>query len=99
MSAEKNGAPTIASVKDDNGVEIPHGGATSATSVHLSGLAVAGENVEILDGLVSKGQVIASGTGRWALLLTGLALSAHSITAKGNAGISFARNFIVVAAK
>ncbi len=99
MSTGKNVVPVITTVKDEKGVEIPNGGATSATSVHLSGFAAAGENVEILDAGVPKGQVVASGAGGWTLLLTGLALGAHSITAKANAGISPTRNFTVVAAK
>lgn len=99
MSVEKNGVPTITSVKDDKGLEIPNGGATSATSVHLSGFAVTGEKVEILDGAVLKGQVIASVEGYWALLLTGLMQGMHSITAKVSAGTSPVRSFIVSAAK
>ncbi|MFJ2536853.1 hypothetical protein [Pseudomonas sp. NPDC087614] len=99
MSAEKNVVPVITNVKDDNGLEIPNGGATFATSVHLSGIAVVEERVEILDASVVKGHVIASGTGSWALHLTGLNLGAHSITARGSAGMSQARTFTVVAAK
>ncbi|WP_322846007.1 hypothetical protein [Pseudomonas sp. B33.4] len=99
MSAEKNGVPTITSVKDDKGLEIPNGGATSATAVHLSGFAVAGEKVEIFDAAVSRGQAVTSAAGLWDLGLPGLTLGIHSITAKGSAGSSPARTFTVVEAK
>ncbi|ROO05097.1 hypothetical protein BK673_22870 [Pseudomonas fluorescens] len=98
MSAEKNVVPVITSVKDDKG-EIPDGGATSATYVQLSGGAAAGEKVEIFDGAVLRGQVVVGAAGRWDFHLTGLKQGIHSITAKGSAGTSPVRSFIVSAAK
>lgn len=99
MSVDKNAVPAITSVKDNQGSEIPNHGATTATAVQLSGLAGAGEKVEILDGSVLKGQVVVNSAGHWALHLTGLAVGIHSITAKGAAGTSPARTFTVIAAK
>lgn len=99
MSAEKNVVPVITNVKDDNGVEIPNGGATSANSVQLSGVAPAGEEVEIFDGAVPRGRVVVSATGGWDFHLTSLMPGAHSVMAKGSAGMSSARSFTVIAAK
>ncbi|POA44419.1 hypothetical protein C1893_25495 [Pseudomonas sp. MPR-ANC1] len=99
MSVDKNAVPAITSVKDDQGSEIPNGGATTATSVQLNGLAGAGENVQILDGVVVRGQVVATAAGHWALSLTGLTRAPHSITARGEAGFSPARTFTVIAGK
>ena len=96
MSAEI--VPVITSVRDDKG-EIPNGGATSATSVQLSGVAAAGEKVEIFDAAVLRGQVVVSAAGRWDFRLTSLMLGAHSVMAKGSAGMSSIRTFTVVAAK
>lgn len=98
MSAEKNVVPVITSVRDDKG-DIPNGGATSATSVQLSGVAAAGEKVEIFDGAVLRGQVVVSAAGRWDFHLTSLMLGTHSVMAKGGAGMSSTRTFTVVAAK
>jgi hypothetical protein len=98
MSAEKNVVPVINSVRDDKG-EIPNGGATSANSVQLSGVAAAGEEVEIFDGAVLRGRVVVSAAGSWDFDLTSLMPGAHSVMAKGSAGMSSARSFTVIAAK
>jgi hypothetical protein len=77
-------APTLTSVKGSpSGVEIPQGGSTVETAVTLSGVAAKGEKVEILDGTVSKGQATARATtGVWTLLVSALAVAAHSFTVK-----------------
>ncbi|MBY8934886.1 hypothetical protein [Pseudomonas fluorescens] len=98
MSAEKNVVPVITSVRDDRGV-IDNGGTTSATSVQLSGVADAGEKVEIFDGAVLRGQVVVGAAGLWDSRLTSLMVGAHSVTARGSAGTSPVRTFIVVPAK
>lgn len=98
MSAEKNVVPVITSVRDDEG-EIDNGGTTSATSVQLSGAADAGEKVEIFDGAVLRGQVVVGAAGLWDSRLTSLMVGAHSVTARGSAGTSPVRTFIVVPAK
>ncbi|WP_180698528.1 Ig-like domain repeat protein [Pseudomonas crudilactis] len=77
-------APTLTSVKGSpSGVEIPQAGVTVETAVTLSGSAAKGQKVEIFDGTVSKGPATADPTtGVWTLLVSGLAVVAHSFTAK-----------------
>ncbi|WP_455807537.1 hypothetical protein, partial [Pseudomonas fluorescens] len=96
-------APTLTSVKGSpSGVEIPQAGTTVETAVTLSGVAANGQNVEIFDGTVSKGQATAHATtGVWTLLVSGLAVAAHSFTAKalyGSGASSAARTLTVTAA-
>jgi putative ubiquitin-RnfH superfamily antitoxin RatB of RatAB toxin-antitoxin module len=96
-------APTLTSVKGSpSGVEIPQGGSTVETAVTLSGVAAKGQKVEILDGTVSKGQATAHATtGVWTLLVSALAVAAHSFTAKalyGSGATSAARTLTVTAA-
>lgn len=93
--------PTIDSVKGSpSGVEIPHGTNTVETSVVLTGTASKGQKVDVLDGTVSKGQPTADATtGIWTLTVAGLAVAAHSFTAKalyGDGAVSPARTFQVV---
>ncbi|MBC3210513.1 Ig-like domain repeat protein, partial [Pseudomonas sp. SWRI111] len=53
------------------------------TAVTLSGVAANGQQVEVFDGTVSKGQATAHATtGVWTLLVSALAVAAHSFTAK-----------------
>ncbi|VVM75224.1 hypothetical protein PS681_01995 [Pseudomonas fluorescens] len=77
-------APTLTSIKGSpSGVEIPQGGNTVETAVTLSGSAAKGQKVEIFDGDVSKGPATADPTtGAWTLLVSALAVAAHSFTAK-----------------
>ncbi|MBV4546915.1 hypothetical protein [Pseudomonas triticicola] len=96
-------APTLTSVKGSpSGVEIPQGGSTVETAVTLSGVAAKGQKVEIFDGTVSKGQATAHATtGVWTLLVSALAVAAHSFTAKalyGSNPVSAARTFTVAVA-
>ncbi|MHC8371038.1 hypothetical protein ACYZT2_09545 [Pseudomonas sp. MDT1-85] len=96
-------APTLTSVKGSpSGVEIPQGGVTVETAVTLSGVAANGQKVEVFDGAVSKGQATAHATtGVWTLLVTALAVAAHSFTAKalyGSGAVSAARTLTVTAA-
>ncbi|MHC8386087.1 hypothetical protein [Pseudomonas sp. LB3P14] len=74
--------PTIASVKGANGVDIPNGNSTVDTTLTLSGTASDGHQVEIFDGIVSKGTAPAIG-GIWTKQITGLEVGAYSFTAKG----------------
>jgi hypothetical protein len=99
MTTEKNSVPTITSVRDSQGVEIPNGGATPSSNLQLSGFASAGDRVEIIDNNVVKGQILANATGAWLFYLMGLSVGGHSISAKGQAGISAPRTFSVVAGK
>ncbi|MFJ2532294.1 hypothetical protein ACIOVE_29145, partial [Pseudomonas helmanticensis] len=96
-------APTLTSVKGSpSGVEIPQGGNTVETAVTLSGVAAKGQKVEIFDGAVSKGPATADPTtGVWTLLVSALAVAAHSFTAKalyGSGAVSAARTLTVTAA-
>jgi hypothetical protein len=94
-------APTITSVKDSAGVEIPNGGSTFDTSVTLTGKAAANQQVEIFDAAVSKGTATVNASGDWTLPLTGLTVASHSITAKalyGSNPVSAARTFTVAVA-
>nr|WP_258014186.1 Ig-like domain-containing protein [Pseudomonas asplenii] len=77
-------APTIdAVIGSPSGVEIPQGGETEETAVTLSGIAAKGQKVEIFDGAFSKGPATADPTtGVWTLLVSALAVGAHSFTAK-----------------
>ncbi|WP_249675163.1 Ig-like domain-containing protein [Pseudomonas abieticivorans] len=91
--------PSISSVKDAANVEIPNAGFTTSTTVTLSGKASNNQQVEIFDGTTSKGTAGANASGDWVLQVTGLAVAAHSFTAKGlygNNPTSPARTFSVV---
>ncbi|WP_429509009.1 hypothetical protein [Pseudomonas moraviensis] len=103
IKAYENVVPTLGSVKGSpSGDEIPHGGLTVETAVTLSGVAAKGQKVEIFDGTVSKGQATAHATtGVWTLLVSALAVAAHSFTVKalyGSGAVSAARTLTVTAA-
>jgi hypothetical protein len=89
--------PTITSIKDSKGVEIPHGGITVDNRVILTGTASKGQKVDVLDGAVSKGKPpVDPTTGVWTLDVSNLSISEHSFTAKalyGEQSISTQWNF------
>ena len=89
--------PTINSIKDSQGVEIPHGGTTTDTSVTIIGTASKGQKVDVKDGAVSKGMPIVDPTnGIWTQEVSSLSISEHSFTAKalyGEQSISTQWNF------
>ncbi|MEO8643451.1 MAG: hypothetical protein ABI447_18520, partial [Pseudomonas sp.] len=92
--------PTITSIKGSpSGADIPPGGTTVETAVTLSGTASKGQQVDVLDGTVSKGHPMADATtGIWTLPVSGLSAAAHSFTAKalyGSGAVSAARTFTV----
>ncbi len=93
--------PTITSIKDGKGVEIPDGGVTVDTSVTISGKASKGQKVDVLDGTASKGKPpVDPATGVWTLEVSGLSVAAHSFTAKAEYGagpVSAARTLTVAA--
>ncbi|WP_185053965.1 hypothetical protein [Pseudomonas moraviensis] len=102
IKAYENVVPTLGSVKGSpSGDEIPHGGLTVETAVTLSGVAAKGQKVEIFDGTVSKDQATAHATtGVWTLLVSALAVAAHSFTVKalyGSGAVSAARTLTVTA--
>jgi hypothetical protein len=103
LSVTEATAPTLTSVKGSLGnAEIPDGNSTVETAVTLSGVAAKGQKVEVFDGTVSKDQVTAHATtGVWTLLVSALAVAAHSFTAKalyGSGAVSAARTLTVTAA-
>jgi hypothetical protein len=95
-------APTLDSVKGSpSGEEIPDNGYTVETAVTLSGTASKGYEVEVFDGVDSKGKAMANATtGIWTLLVSGLSETAHRFTAKalyGSGEVSAARAINVTA--
>lgn len=93
-------APTISSVKDADGDEIPADGFTVDTSVTLTGNATANLEVEIFDGAASVNTAKANANGVWTLPVSGLAAAPHTMKAKalyGNGAESTTRRFTVVA--
>nr|WP_282359102.1 hypothetical protein [Pseudomonas sp. PS01303] len=91
--------PTITSIKDSKGVEIPHGGTTIDTSVTITGTASKGQKVDVKDGTISKDKPPANPvTGIWTLTVSGLSIAAHSFTAKAEYGaglVSAARDVTI----
>lgn len=94
-----NIAPTITSVKDPKNVEISHGGTTVETNLTLSGAASNGQQIEVFDGTTSKGKATVDAlTGIWTLMVSGLAVAAHTFIAKalyGSGNTSQPRTVIV----
>lgn len=79
--------PSITSIKDSKGVEIPAGGTTVETSVTLTGIASKGQKVDVRDGEVSKGKApVDPTTGVWTLVVPGLIAALYSFTAKAEYG-------------
>jgi len=101
MSTSKQDAPipSIVSLKDLSGKEIPDGGTTTDTSVIIAGLAEKMQRVEVLDGAMSSGLASVDSAGNWMFQMKRLSVGAHSVTAKalyGAGAVSAARTFTVV---
>ncbi|CAI8792728.1 hypothetical protein EMIT0347P_270001 [Pseudomonas sp. IT-347P] len=76
-------APTLTSVKGSpSGNDIPQNGFTTETAVTLSGVAAKGLEVELFDGMTTKGRSRANAAGIWEMPVTGLSFGAHSFKAK-----------------
>ena len=95
--------PTITSVRGTlSGQEIPSGSFTTETSVTLTGMASARQQVDVRDGEVSKGKPTADSVTRiWAQTIGNLALAPHSLTARalyGSGEVSAPWNFTVMEA-
>ncbi len=92
--------PTITSIKDSKGVEIPHGGCTVDTRVTITGTASKGQQVDVRDGTASKGKApVDPTTGSWTLIVANLSVESHSFTAKalyGSGQTSAPRRFTVI---
>ncbi|WP_191630862.1 hypothetical protein [Pseudomonas fluorescens] len=82
--------------------EIPQNGTTVETAVKLSGVAAKGQQIEVFDGVTSKGKATADpATGKWERLVSGLSVAAHSFKAKalyGTGAESAVRTLTVTAA-
>ncbi|WP_440974224.1 hypothetical protein [Pseudomonas koreensis] len=93
-------APTITSVKDLSGWEIPDNGYTVHKEVTVSGTAPAGQEVEVFVDSLAKGKAKAATNGAWSLPLSGLTqdvpLSIKAIGQYGANPSSNVRKFTVV---
>jgi hypothetical protein len=72
--------PVILSVKDPFGQDIIDGGNIGHNNVTVEGTAMVGGEVEVFDGLISKGTVRAV-SGRWEFLMVGLGNGRHEFKA------------------
>ncbi|MBC3464224.1 hypothetical protein [Pseudomonas sp. RW10S2] len=75
--------PTIVSVKDDKGTEVPNGSSTTSPSLVLSGQASANQQVEVLDGasVISTEPVAANGS--WTSTRTNLSVKTYDFKVRG----------------
>jgi hypothetical protein len=79
--------PSFTSIKDSNGVDVPHRGSTVDTSLNLTGIAAKGQMVNVRDNTESKGRPIADPvTGVWNLVVSDLSHGAHDFTVKAEYG-------------
>ncbi|WP_207848240.1 MULTISPECIES: hypothetical protein [unclassified Pseudomonas] len=86
-------APTITSVKDLSGWEIPDNGYTVHKEVTVSGTAPAGQEVEVFVDSLAKGKAKAATNGAWSLPLSGLTQDVPlSIKAVGQYGANPSSN-------
>lgn len=95
-------APRITSVKGSpSGEEIPDGGTTSETAITLTGVASKGQQVEVLNGTVSKGIATADPlSGTWRFSINDLSEGTYTLKAKalyGSGEFSALRRFNVIA--
>ncbi|MGY1893109.1 Ig-like domain-containing protein, partial [Pseudomonas sp. SDT291_1_S447] len=75
--------PAITSVKDSKGVEIPKNTVTLDTSIKLTGTGTPRLQVEIFDGVASKGKALVNATtGKWELEVKDLSLTVHNFKAR-----------------
>ncbi|PWK40577.1 Ig-like domain-containing protein, partial [Pseudomonas sp. OV226] len=92
--------PTIDSVKDSKGADVPLNGATFDTSVTVTGKASPDQAVQLYDGSTPIAPVTpVDSNGDWSKTFTGLSVAAHTIKAKARYGTepeSTARTFTVL---
>ncbi|MFJ2320363.1 hypothetical protein [Pseudomonas sp. NPDC087817] len=75
--------PSVTSVKDSTGIEIPSNGKTYDNTLKLTGGGTPRLKVEIFDGPTSKGIAeVRADNGRWELEVKELNAALHSFTAK-----------------
>lgn len=85
--------PTLTSVKDLSGWEIPDNGYTVHQEVTVSGTAPAGQEVEVFVDSLAQGKARAATNSAWSLPLSGLTLDVlHSIKAVGQYGANPSSN-------
>ena len=89
-------APTIASFTTDSGVVGDH--ITNDSTLTLTGSAVAGSTVKVLDGSTALGTATANSSGAWTLTTTALSDGGHSLTATAttSGGTSVASSALAV---
>ncbi|MBC3208458.1 hypothetical protein HU755_16765 [Pseudomonas sp. SWRI111] len=76
-------SPTISSVVDAKGSEIPNSGITFDTSVTITGKASPGQTVQLYDGNTAITPVVTvDASGNWSRVLSALSIAAHAIKAK-----------------
>ena len=80
-----NVTPVINQVLDSRG-PVTNGGTTVDTSVTVSGLASADQQIELFDNRVSKGTTRTDGAGVWSLTVTGLTVASHPFKARAMYG-------------
>jgi hypothetical protein len=94
--------PSITSIINSKGVEIPQGGNTFDTNVTITGTASKGQRVDVLDGTISKDKPTANAeTGIWTATVRNLDVAVHNFTAKalyGSEPASSARTFTIIKA-
>ncbi|VVQ23180.1 hypothetical protein PS925_05273 [Pseudomonas fluorescens] len=83
IKAVEDVKPVISSVKDSKGVEIPKNTVTVDTSIKLTGTGTPSLQVEIFDGVASKGKALVNAnTGKWELEVKDLSLTVHNFKAR-----------------
>ncbi|MFJ9989810.1 hypothetical protein ACIQSO_03670 [Pseudomonas putida] len=75
--------PTIVSVKDDKGSEVPHGSSTTSRSLVLRGQASANQQVDVLDGASVISSENVAPNGSWTSTLTNLGVKTYNFKVRG----------------
>ncbi|MGY4495138.1 hypothetical protein [Pseudomonas sp. TE3610] len=92
-----NYSPTIETVLDGYGSEVPNIGHTTWTSLLLEGKARPNQQVEVYSNATNFGTVSVTASGDWSLSVTGLGLGVHNFAARGlYDGFSVSRQRLVV---
>jgi hypothetical protein len=89
--------PIISSVKDSKG-EVGEGGTTFDTGLTVSGTASANQQIQIIDGVTNVATLGVDNSGVWTGPVTGLAVGAHSLSARalyGSSLVSSERRFTI----
>jgi hypothetical protein len=98
IGEEAGEAPIITSVTDSKGVEVPDGSSTSDTYVTLTGMAMAGQKLNLFHNGSLLDTVLVTAEGLWTLPVTPLTEGPHNLQAQGLYGanpVSAIRKFTV----